>query len=171
MTSDLRLPSSFHSRTPPPTSALPPSTPPPLQLLGLAWLNLFHAFPSILLVQIYCRNRWATLEPLGAVDRFTSVVTSRWPLYLLALFAAAFVEELLWDLFVWQQHLPRILWPAWWAHATEEEKAIELSPRALSVAVAALSTPQIVHYFLDARIWRFDGSNPGLREYLLGPRP
>ena len=39
------------------------------------------------------------------------------------------------------------------------------------LAVAALSTPQIVHYFLDARIWRFDGSNPGLREYLLGPRP
>ena len=28
-----------------------------------------------------------------------------------------------------------------------------------------------MHYVLDAYIWRFDGSNPGLREYLLGAPP
>lgn len=42
----------------------------------------------------------------------------------------------------------------------------------LPCAVAqALSIPQITHYMLDAYIWRFDGSNPGLRDYLLGGQP
>ena len=46
----------------------------------------------------------------------------------------------------------------------------ELSAYGTSVATAALSVPQIVHYILDGYIWRFD-ANPGLRDYLLGPPP
>ena len=33
-----------------------------------------------------------------------------------------------------------------------------------SFAVAVVNLPQMVHFFLDAFIWKMDGSNPGLRE-------
>jgi hypothetical protein len=36
----------------------------------------------------------------------------------------------------------------------------------LSVVVPLLILPQATHYVLDAWIWKFDGSNPGLRAYL-----
>ena len=45
----------------------------------------------------------------------------------------------------------------------------EMTATVTSLAVATLSLPQIMHYFLDAFIWRFDGSNPNLRELVLGP--
>jgi len=48
---------------------------------------------------------------------------------------------------------------------------LELDPLAVSLATAILSLPQLVHYILDSYIWKFDGSNPGLREYLLGAAP
>jgi hypothetical protein len=41
----------------------------------------------------------------------------------------------------------------------------------LAVVVPALILPQATHYVLDAWIWRFDGSNPGLRRYLFGDAP
>ena len=42
---------------------------------------------------------------------------------------------------------------------------------ALSALVPLLALPQAVHYVMDAWLWRFDGSNPGLRENLLGLAP
>ena len=38
----------------------------------------------------------------------------------------------------------------------------------LVLVVPALILPQATHYVLDAWIWKFDGSNPRLREYLFG---
>jgi hypothetical protein len=39
-----------------------------------------------------------------------------------------------------------------------------------SAVVALLALPQVTHYWLDAFIWKMDGSNAGLREALF-PAP
>jgi hypothetical protein len=72
------------------------------------------------------------------------------------LLAFALAEEGAWDVLVWQRYLPEyadITLPA-------------LGEPWLSAVVATLALPQIVHYFLDAWIWKLDDSNPGLRSYL-----
>ena len=43
--------------------------------------------------------------------------------------------------------------------------------RWLWLFVPLLTVPQATHYVLDAYIWRFDGSNPGLRQYVYGDPP
>ena len=42
-------------------------------------------------------------------------------------------------------------------------------PATLSLVVPLLALPQATHYVLDAFLWRFDGSNPRLAEYLFEP--
>lgn len=54
----------------------------------------------------------------------------------------------------------------------DETPLLELSETGLAIATAALATPQLVHYVLDAYIWKMDPkSNPRLKEYLLGGAP
>ena len=129
------------------------------QVASLAWLNLFHGVPFILMVGVYCRRRWADLQPQGRSDELLRWLTASWGRFVAALVALALAEEAAWDALVWRTgtYAPPLAQP--------------LSPLGTSVAVAALSTPQLVHYMLDAHIWRFDGSNPGLRDYLLGGQP
>ena len=64
----------------------------------------------------------------------------------------ALVEEVLWDGVVWKVYLPQLT----------GAPAPAMGALALSAWVAALSLPQIVHYFLDGYIWKLDGSNPDL---------
>jgi hypothetical protein len=71
------------------------------------------------------------------------------------------------ELLVWQEYVPE-LWDRFLPSVPGNLP--ELSAYGTSVATAALSVPQIVHYILDGYIWRFD-ANPGLRDYLLGPPP
>ena len=71
----------------------------------------------------------------------------------------AYAEEGLWDVFVWQEHASvfggLIL-------------GFKVPGVVLNVLVPLLTTPQATHYVLDGWLWKFDGSNPGLREYLFG---
>ena len=39
---------------------------------------------------------------------------------------------------------------------------------ALSLLVAVLSLPQVVHYALDGFLWKMDGTNPDLERALKG---
>lgn len=76
-------------------------------------------------------------------------------LYVMALCALAFTEEWLWDVSVWHEHDTLFPAPAW---------DLEF---AWGLLVPLLALPQIVHYVLDAYLWRLDGSNPGLAQVLL----
>lgn len=76
--------------------------------------------------------------------------------YLCALVSLALAEEWLWDASVWHEHAA--LFPAL---AAMSAGALE------SILVPLLALPQIVHYVLDAYLWRLDGSNPGLQAALL----
>ena len=43
------------------------------------------------------------------------------------------------------------------------------APEALRhLVVPLLTVPQATHYVLDAWIWKFDGSNPGIKALLFG---
>jgi hypothetical protein len=68
----------------------------------------------------------------------------------------AYLEEGAWDLLVWREHAS--LFGGW--------RLPELPRELLTLLVPLLILPQATHYVLDAWIWKFDGSNPGLRKYL-----
>ncbi|MBW2523358.1 MAG: hypothetical protein JRI23_04255 [Deltaproteobacteria bacterium] len=133
-------------------------------IVSAAFLNLIHGIPFLVLVWLYCHRKWhgpasAAASASGArAIRWLSARSHVWAFYLLV-FGLALLEEGLWDGLVWQHYLPTDLGVA----------LPELSAPVTSLAVATLSLPQILHYFLDAFIWRFDGSNPNLRELVLGP--
>lgn len=81
---------------------------------------------------------------------------------LLLLVALAYAEESLWDHLVWHEH----------ATVFGALGRLDLGPF-LGILVPLLSVPQGTHYLLDGVIWKLDGSNPGLRDWLglAGPRP
>eukprot|EP00322_Chrysochromulina_rotalis_P009777 CAMPEP_0115866474 /NCGR_PEP_ID=MMETSP0287-20121206/20267_1 /TAXON_ID=412157 /ORGANISM="Chrysochromulina rotalis, Strain UIO044" /LENGTH=458 /DNA_ID=CAMNT_0003321041 /DNA_START=35 /DNA_END=1411 /DNA_ORIENTATION=- len=54
----------------------------------------------------------------------------------------------------------------------DDSGLFDLSDTGIALATAALATPQLVHYVLDAYIWRMNPKlNPRLKEYLLGAPP
>ena len=46
-----------------------------VQVATLAFLNLFHGVPFIVLVGVYCRRRWAVTQPRCATDGLTRFLT------------------------------------------------------------------------------------------------
>ena len=106
-------------------------------------------------------------------------------LYVLFLFGMALAEEWLWEYLIWENyHDVDEDWFAGLLHfvcglcnrLSRSSCAIpvnvfdfNLSPRAESALVALLALPQVTHYWLDAFIWKMDGSNAGLREALFPP--
>jgi hypothetical protein len=118
--------------------------------ISAAFLNFFHGVPFLMLVwhRTRTRHKDAPTERAPLAAR----LSRSWLPFYGALFAIALVEEVLWDGVVWKAYLPGVLGvtpPA-------------LGAVAMAAWVAALSLPQIVHYFLDAYIWKLDGSNPDL---------
>ncbi len=73
------------------------------------------------------------------------------------LLAHDYTQDGLWELFVWQDHAEVFLGMA---------LNFEVPAMALTILVPLLTVPQATHYILDAKIWKFDGSNPNLRYYL-----
>jgi hypothetical protein len=119
--------------------------------ISAAFLNFIHGLPFLMLVWHRVRTRWHH-SPLADDAPLVARLSRSWVPFYGVLFALAFVEEVLWDGFVWRTYLPGLL-------GISEQAA---SGVALSLWVAALSLPQIVHYFLDAYIWKLDGNNPDL---------
>jgi len=48
------------------------------EVVTLAFLNLFHGVPYMIMVGTYCRRRWANLEPASCGDAFTRWLTRHW---------------------------------------------------------------------------------------------
>lgn len=108
-----------------------------------------HGVPYLALVWIYGCNQ-TELQGQGATFYFQWVgqlFRRRWWWLFLGLLACwAYIEENLWDGWVWREHGTVLLF----ADALPEIQ----SEQALMWLVPLLATPQITHYVLDAFIWR-----------------
>jgi len=110
---------------------------------------LAHGIPYIALIWIYGRNQSAVMpgkKMLGIISwrRFFSV--SALPLFIGILILFAYVEEGLWDGFIWTEH--RGIFHPFRFLPPIDDKAT------LAWLVPLLALPQITHYVLDAFIWR-----------------
>jgi hypothetical protein len=100
-----------------------------------------HGIPYIALTCIFAGRRDLRLQ------RPRSLFVLRWlPVALALLIALAFLEEGLWDGFIWREH-------------TQLFPGFRLLPRlesltTLSLVVPLLSVPQMTHYVIDGVIWR-----------------
>jgi hypothetical protein len=134
--------------------------------IGIVWLNsdfaftitnvVAHGLPYFALVWLYGRRRWQVPDWRATLHRPSWMWAFAGLLLLLA-----YVEEALWDLFVWREH-PEVFFGA------SETWAFDLSTSMLAIVVPLLMVPQVVHYISDAWLWKFDGSNGKLKEVLLG---
>lgn len=119
-----------------------------------------HGVPYFALVWLYGNRKWkhdrswrGWIHRPAAAGGFVGL-----------LLALAYLEEGLWDWGIWREHAAAYggLLPP-----------IDLPDTLVNLLVPLLALPQATHYLLDAWIWKFDGSNPGLRYYLFleGPEP
>lgn len=101
-----------------------------------------HGIPYMALVWIY---QYRKIEKVGVErNRFLKFFQWRYvPIYVGALFLLAFLEEGVWDWFVWKEHASVF-------GATH----VQLSAIALAWLVPLLTMPQLTHYVLDGFIWR-----------------
>lgn len=115
-----------------------------------------HGVPYVALVWLYGRRRWQ--------GQGNWLETLHRPAYGVAfvglLLAFGYLEEGVWDVLVWQEHAS--LFASWLGSLPTPELSEEL----LMLVVPLLTVPQATHYVLDAWIWKFDGSNPDLKEHL-----
>ncbi len=111
---------------------------------------LIHGVPYMALV-------WRCSEEPS--DRRDSRVRPRWHVYLAICLLLALGEEWLWDIAVWHER------SAWFGSLPLGWDSSALA----NFAVPLLMVPQGTHYILDGFIWKMDGSNPGLKQRIVGP--
>jgi hypothetical protein len=101
-----------------------------------------HGVPYMALVWIYQYRK--RTNDAHAQNRFLKFFQLKYvPLYLLGVFGFAYLEEGIWDRFVWREHAD--IFGS--VHVTAPAAVIVL-------LVPLLTMPQITHYVLDAYIWR-----------------
>ncbi|MBI5246928.1 MAG: hypothetical protein HY923_07080 [Elusimicrobia bacterium] len=116
-----------------------------------------HGLPYYALVWLYGSRAWKdgswreTWHRPAALGLFVGL-----------LLLLGYVEEGVWDVLVWKEHA-RLYFGA----------ALDWAPAGAlaAVLIPLLALPQATHYLLDAWLWRFDDSNPKLRERILGLTP
>ena len=72
-------------------------------------------------------------------------------LFLASLIAFAYLEELIWDAFVWHEHQSVFSW--------FKSGYNQLDDFWLKLLVPLLSLPQLVHYVIDGFIWKIKKDN------------
>lgn len=122
-------------------------------LVSACFLNFFHGLPFIALV--YARVRVGGRAAPGHQGqsvraRLLDVVRSRGGFFVMygALLVVALVEELGWESVVWRSYLPALGFSS---------TPMRGPPRTFFIAL--LATPQLVHYVLDAFIWKLNDHN------------
>jgi hypothetical protein len=112
-----------------------------------------HGLPYYVLVLWVSRRKW-TQQGRGALRPWlfqgAGLLAS-----LSMLLGLAFLEEGLWDVFVWQENS--------WLFGSWAEPSGLLG----SMAACLLAVPQVTHYILDGYIWKMS-DNPGLRDAIAG---
>jgi len=114
-----------------------------------------HGVPYMALVWLYGRRKWAADRSWRTAVHRPALVGA----FVGLAIVLAYLEEGMWDALVWREH---------GTFFAEVQLSQALSDSWLALIVPALILPQATHYVLDAWIWKFDGSNPRLREYLFG---
>jgi hypothetical protein len=99
---------------------------------------LIHGIPYFALVYVTRRATQAAVAPASAAGSRLGRVAS----FLGLLWFIAYVEEMLWDRAIWQDH--GWLFGSPWA----------VGDHARTVLVALLALPQLTHYVLDGFVWR-----------------
>lgn len=103
---------------------------------------VIHGVPYFALIYWYARRKLNQSGPRGALKLF-----SKGPIgFLVALWAVAYIEEMLWDRGVWHDR-------SWFFGSAWDLGSLKL------LLVPLLALPQLVHYVLDGFIWRRK-SNP-----------
>lgn len=101
-----------------------------------------HGVPYMALIWIYQYRKRSNSG--HAHNRFLRFFQIRYiPVYVLALFALAYLEEGIWDWFVWREHADVF-----------GGFHVQASATVLMLLVPLLTMPQVTHYVLDAFIWR-----------------
>jgi hypothetical protein len=101
-----------------------------------------HGVPYMALIWIYQYRKRSNAA--NAENRFLRFFQLKYiPLYVLALVGIAYIEEGIWDYFVWQEHAN-----------IYGSLHVTLPATAFMILVPLLTMPQITHYVLDAYIWR-----------------
>lgn len=108
---------------------------------------LIHGIPYLVLTYRYGRAR-AVQAPTSLVAR---VLRGGVPAFLVFCAVVAFVEEALWDQYIWHDY-PSIF-----------GQGAELSTLAIALFVPLLALPQAVHYALDGFIWKVRRTNPAMQ--------
>ncbi len=121
-----------------------------------------HGIPYMALIWAYGRNQAALqgeqngswISPwIGRIFSWRAVL-----LYIAALFLLAFLEEGIWDGFVWREHSG--------IFGFSSMLPVVQSPQTLAWLIPLLALPQATHYVLDAFIWRLKLSDANWKEIL-----
>ncbi|MFT7620939.1 MAG: hypothetical protein ACI9WU_000100 [Myxococcota bacterium] len=108
---------------------------------------LLHGIPYLALVWLAAQSGGVSRKLVGALP------------FLIVVMVCAVTEEWLWDATVWREHA--MIFGDWTAVVSQADWVEVLF-------VPLLTVPQATHYVLDGFIWRMDGSNPGLKQRVLG---
>ena len=114
-----------------------------------------HGIPYMALIWIYGRNHGrleADRTYFGRIPLRRFFTLAGLPLFIGSLVLLAYLEEGLWDGFIWTEHKGVFGIFSFLPAIDSQETLIWLVP--------LLALPQITHYFLDAFIWRFKGETP-----------
>jgi hypothetical protein len=113
-----------------------------------------HGIPYISLIWIF-GSKQARAEPEGSLVagiKFRQIFSrNKIPIFILSLLLLAYIEEGLWNGFVWREHLTVF------SPFTDFPK-IEDSAT-LAWIIPLLSVPQLTHYVLDGFIWKLRDTN------------
>lgn len=121
-------------------------------VVALACINLLHGLPFLALVHARAGRRWRDAPITGAPA--VATIARALPLFLGLVVLLATAEEWLWEGLVWHRYVGPLVSP--------------LDGATLSAVVALLATPQVVHYYLDAWLWKLDGTNPDFEALVRG---
>lgn len=123
-----------------------------------------HGIPYMALVWAFGRKKRERSETGSRFVRFFFSMGAV-PIYVLALFVLAYLEEGLWNTLVWREHAalfgPFSMLPKINSHSI------------LSFVVPLLALPQVTHYIIDAFIWRMRpaADKDGWRQVIFGAEP
>ncbi len=115
-----------------------------------------HGIPYMALIWLYHRKKRPSGDGSftvrgGGMDLLRTLTLSYLPAFLIFLGILAYLEEGLWDGFVWREHL------AFFAPFSHLPAIAD--PALLAILVPLLSLPQATHYVLDGFIWRVKDRN------------
>jgi hypothetical protein len=111
-----------------------------------------HGIPYMALVWIFGEKQVKRSPQSSSAFLRKVFTTYGLVIFLGIIFILAFVEEGLWDMTVWKEHVN--IFSIF--HFTD----VNLDDRILSFVVPLLALPQITHYIIDGFIWKRKNSNP-----------